>query len=403
MPEMIVVRRETQYTRVAPAPTRIVLASGQQGPPGPTLSGGTAGQIIIKQSSTDGDIAWGTNAPAWVNLTGVPSTFTPSSHDHITVGGALDAAAINTGTLALARIPSLPASQVTSGTFDNARINWAAPSAIGSTTPVAGTFTALTLSTGLTLPDGSAGTPSINFTNNTNMGVYRFGSGEIGFSIGGNVQMQLNSVGLGLGTTAAVKLDLSSASATTIRVRTTTANNTQIHFIRTGTAEFAIGYNNSDTSFRIANNATVGTNDRVIISTAGAFTHNYTDAGTNNTVSTLILQRNSTGTPAANLAARILSQLHSSTTINQDASAIVTSWVTATHASRAARVTFNVYDTAIREAIRIEASGSAPMIGFLGANAVLRQGLGAWAGLTTDQKLDALRDALNNLGLASYS
>lgn len=47
-------------------------------------------------------------------------------------------------------------------------------------------------------------------------------------------------------------------------------------------------------------------------------------------------------------------------------------WVNATHASRTARRVFNVYDTAIREVIRIEASGTAAMIGFLGAAAVVR-------------------------------
>jgi len=36
-------------------------------------------------------------------------------------------------------------------------------------------------------------------------------------------------------------------------------------------------------------------------------------------------------------------------------------------------VTHNVFDTASREALRLEASGSAPMIGLLGAAAVVRQ------------------------------
>lgn len=44
-------------------------------------------------------------------------------------------------------------------------------------------------------------------------------------------------------------------------------------------------------------------------------------------------------------------------------------WVDATHASRKARRVFNVYDTAAREGLRIEASGTAPMIGFLGTAA----------------------------------
>lgn len=49
-------------------------------------------------------------------------------------------------------------------------------------------------------------------------------------------------------------------------------------------------------------------------------------------------------------------------------------WPTATVASRKARMTLSVNDaTALREGFRIETDGSAPMIGFLGANAVARQ------------------------------
>ena len=47
-------------------------------------------------------------------------------------------------------------------------------------------------------------------------------------------------------------------------------------------------------------------------------------------------------------------------------------WVTPTHGSQKARRVFNVYDTAIREALRMEASGTAPMLGFYGASAVIR-------------------------------
>ena len=47
------------------------------------------------------------------------------------------------------------AADITSGTFDNARINWAAPSAIGSTTSAAGTFTTLTGTTQIVGPQGS--------------------------------------------------------------------------------------------------------------------------------------------------------------------------------------------------------------------------------------------------------
>lgn len=73
------------------------------------------------------------------------------------------------------------------------------------------------------------------------------------------------------------------------------------------------------------------------------------------------------------------------------------SWATSTDASRKARVTLNVYDTAAREAIRAEASGSAAMLGFFGASAVVRQTLPA-AGVVTAADI---RTALINLGLCA--
>jgi hypothetical protein len=51
---------------------------------------------------------------------------------------------------------------------------------------------------------------------------------------------------------------------------------------------------------------------------------------------------------------------------------IVNSWVSNVQATRKARAVFNIWDTAAREAIRLEASGTAPMLGFLGANAIAR-------------------------------
>lgn len=74
--------------------------------------------------------------------TGDPSTITFTADNQFLIRRS---GALTVGTLVAADIPSLAASIITSGTFDNARINWAAPSAIGGTTPAAGTFSALTV------------------------------------------------------------------------------------------------------------------------------------------------------------------------------------------------------------------------------------------------------------------
>ena len=53
-------------------------------------------------------------------------------------------------------VGNLPASKITSGVFDNARINWAAPDAIGGTTAAGANFTTLNTSGNTTLGDASA-------------------------------------------------------------------------------------------------------------------------------------------------------------------------------------------------------------------------------------------------------
>lgn len=97
------------------------------------------------------------------------------------------------------------------------------------------------------------------------------------------------------------------------------------------------------------------------------------DGATNTIGVTLSVNANSTGTPAAGFGVRQRFRLESSTTADAEAAAIDVSWATATHASRKASMALVVYDTAAREGIRIEASGTAPMLGFFGNAAVLQQ------------------------------
>ena len=97
------------------------------------------------------------------------------------------------------------------------------------------------------------------------------------------------------------------------------------------------------------------------------------NATTNAVDTVLTIGHNSTGTAAAGFGGALLWTLESSTTNDQSAASWGALWATATHASRKAQIVGSVYDTAAREWIRGEASGTAAMIGFLGAAASARQ------------------------------
>lgn len=87
----------------------------------------------------------------------------------------------------------------------------------------------------------------------------------------------------------------------------------------------------------------------------------------------LLIRRRDGTTPAAGYGSHIRFDGRSSTTDDQNMGRLTYEWATATHASRAARGKLTAYDTAEREAIRWEASGTAPMLGFYASAAVAQQ------------------------------
>lgn len=106
--------------------------------------------------------------------------------------------------------------------------------------------------------------------------------------------------------------------------------------------------------------------------TDGAATFNRFDTADATVLNGLVLNRTTShATPAPGLGVATVYQIESTTSL-RTAHEQIADWDTATDASRKARVRFNVYDTASREALRLQASGSAAMIGFLGAGAVAR-------------------------------
>ncbi len=132
------------------------------------------------------------------------------------------------------------------------------------------------------------------------------------------------------------------------------------------------------------------------IAASGAAGFNPKDAGTNALLTALTVGHNTTGTAAAGFGSTTLWNLESSTTEDTNAATLDVLWGTATHASRKARAIFSVYDTAAREVLRGEASGTAAMIGFLGAAAVVQQATASAAGIT-NIRTDTLANAVTDL------
>lgn len=141
------------------------------------------------------------------------------------------------------------------------------------------------------------------------------------------------------------------------------------------------------------------------INTSGAIDVSLSDAATSTPTSLLALRHVTTGTPAAGFGSDITINLES-TTAERTAGLIRTTWITATDASRASRMRFFVFDTAARTALDLEASGTAPKVGFMGAAAVARQIVtgtrtGTLAQLQT--VVANMLTALANLGLITDS
>ena len=101
-------------------------------------------------------------------------------------------------------------------------------------------------------------------------------------------------------------------------------------------------------------------------------------SATTSTTPAARVRMRSSGTPGNGFGAQWIWQLESTTTNDREAARWDVLWADATDASRKGRVALNAGDTsAEREGLRVESSGSAAMIGFLGATAAVRQTSGA--------------------------
>lgn len=120
----------------------------------------------------------------------------------------------------------------------------------------------------------------------------------------------------------------------------------------------------------------------------GSINGMISDAGTNTVTNNLNLYHQTSSTAVAGFGAAQTVSADTNGGTNQLLAYEQYYWVDATDATRKGRRVMTIYDTVQRSVITLEGSGSAAMIGFLGANAIVRPSS------TTD-----LRAALINLGL----
>lgn len=142
-----------------------------------------------------------------------------------------------------------------------------------------------------------------------------------------------------------------------------------------GTARLQITTGADVNAITITGNATQNSLIRVVASdTNPVFTVNQSaglgtyvrDAGTNAVVNVALISHASSGTPAAGFGTGILVAGKDSTTLDVSMARWRTFWNVATHASRTAWAVLSAFDTAERDVIFMGASGTAPMLSFLG-------------------------------------
>ena len=148
-----------------------------------------------------------------------------------------------------------------------------------------------------------------------------------------------------------------------------TAASAKVHAIST-TEQLRLGYDASN--YLSSTTDSTGKTTFTAVGTAPNLKWLMSDATTNAIYDLVTFSKNSSGAGAAGLGVRVNLAAKSSTTADTLVGAIDASWVDATHASRKGSVKINAYDTAIRECIRAEASGTAAMLGFFGVTAVVR-------------------------------
>ena len=241
----------------------------------------------------------------------------------------------------------------------------------------------------------------------SNFQIYKLGDQlqfnyKSGVALGGSITwatgMVMDATGrVGIGAVSAgAKLDVFGSIYSESNGITTTGSGAGFAFVDRTTSRGWVWYGSGDLA-RLYN----GSGDIWQIADSGAVNMYVADAVTTSQTAALTIWHRTSGTAGAGFGTDIYLNLETSTGADRNAMLSRTTWTNATDASRTSRTQMFMFDTTSREVIRMEATGSAAAIGFLGAGAVTRQSVTGSRG--GNAALASLLTALANLGLITNS
>ena len=186
----IIDQQNTQIALAAPSETQVNAAvPGVQGPAGEGVpQGGTANQVLFKQSGTDYDTAWGEVTSAMIGDLEI-----------------VDADVAANAEIAVSKLADGSARQLLQTDAAGTGVEWTSNVDVPGTLDVTG---ATTLDSTLTVPAGSAASPTLRFSGDANTGVYSPGADQLALSTSGTGKLFIDSAGKvtvkGVGTAAFV-------------------------------------------------------------------------------------------------------------------------------------------------------------------------------------------------------
>jgi hypothetical protein len=178
----IIDQQNTQIALAAPSETEVTVAvPGIQGPVGEGVpSGGTTNQVLFKQSGTDYDTAWSEVTSAMIGDLEITNADVAANAE-----------------IAVSKLADGAARQLLQTDAAGTGVEWTSNVDVPGTLDVTG---AATLDSTLTVPLGSAASPTLRFSGDTNSGIYSPGADQVAVATNGTGRLFVDASGrVGIG------------------------------------------------------------------------------------------------------------------------------------------------------------------------------------------------------------